>query len=96
MQVLDEAKVNANMNLPNYVPEVNNSYVIAKRASENLVKQSSLLAEIGDGSELILKDAFEDGSSLICTRCSGLVARERWTVHCTFWCPAIESTEDCD
>ena len=92
MKILDEAKANANLTF-NYVPEPSNSYLAAKRASADLIKQTSLLSEIGDGSELILKDAFEDGSSIICTRCTGLVSRERWTAHCQYWCPSIESDE---
>ena len=102
IQVLDEAKARAVLTqnnlekVENFVPKTTNSYMTAKQASEDLVQQSSLLAEIGDGSEMLLQEAFEDGSSLICTRCGGLVARERWTAHCAFWCSSAVAAASVD
>ena len=63
----------------------------ARKACDNLINQPSLLAEKGDDSEYILQAAFEDGSSLICKRCQGLVSRQRWAAHCEYWCPEIDS-----
>ncbi len=73
----------------------------ALRASDRLVQEASMLAERGDGSENILVDAFEDGSSVICQLCGGLVKRVRWNEHHTKWCPNIVVDEnihddDCD
>lgn len=61
----------------------------AIRASMELLNTPSLLLERDDGSEQILCDAFEDGSSVICKRCGGLVKRLRWDAHCELWCSAI-------
>lgn len=53
-------------------------------ATEVLLSQDSLLKEQGNAE--ILKDAFEDGSSIICKSCGGLIARHRWNDHIMFWC----------
>lgn len=68
----------------------------ALKASKELALQPSLLQERGDGSENILRDAFEDGSSVICKRCGGLVKSARWSDHCTLWCSAIDEEVDCN
>ena len=52
-----------------------------------LLESPSLLSEAGD--EDILRDAYVDGSSVICTKCRGLVKKERWTAHRSQWCPAL-------
>jgi hypothetical protein len=67
----------------------------ALKASKELAKAPSLLQERGDGSENILCDAFEDGSSVICKRCGGLVKSARWSDHCTLWCSEIDEELDC-
>jgi formamidopyrimidine-DNA glycosylase len=51
------------------------------------------LSDRCDGSEQILRDAFEDGSSVICTRCGGLVKSVRWEAHSSTWCPAIQDAD---
>ena len=48
---------------------------------------STLLA--AHGREDILSDAFQDGSSVFCRQCHGLVARTRWNAHRSLWCPAL-------
>jgi hypothetical protein len=65
----------------------------AVNACRQLVKSPSCLQELGD--QDLLRQAFEDGSSVICQRCTGLVPRDRWGAHCDIWCPALESQEDC-
>jgi hypothetical protein len=61
------------------------------------MNEDTLLSERGD--EEILKDAFEDGSSLVCRKCGGLVAKVRWDSHASTWCPALPESsmdlEDC-
>ena len=42
----------------------------------------------------ILQAAFEDGSSLICSRCKGLIKKERWQSHAEMWCPALNNGDD--
>ena len=67
---------------------------LALKNSKDLVSSSSILKDMGDSD--ILKDAFEDGSSVICVRCNSLVKRTRWEVHSTKWCPFIKSTSNDD
>lgn len=43
------------------------------------------------GNEDILKDAFEDGSSVVCRQCGGLISVARWSAHKEFWCTESES-----
>ena len=52
--------------------------------------ENSILQEREDGSEEVLLDAFQDGSSVICKLCKSLVKKDRWDVHQTIWCPAIQ------
>ena len=58
--------------------------------------EDSILQERGDGSEDILLDAFQDGSSIVCKLCNALINKDRWDVHQTVWCPAIQSHDDED
>jgi len=58
----------------------------------SLGEEGSLLKE--RGAEDILCDAFADGSSVLCRKCTGLVSRARWNAHKTKWCPAIMSEHD--
>ena len=55
---------------------------------------SPILQERGDGSEEILVDAFEDGSSVICKLCKSLVKKNRWDAHRDIWCPSIDGGEN--
>ncbi|KAH9253342.1 hypothetical protein BASA81_008693 [Batrachochytrium salamandrivorans] len=53
-----------------------------------LEQEPSMLAE--RGKEGLLAAALQDGSSVVCRKCSGLVKRERWEAHCSLWCPALD------
>jgi hypothetical protein len=44
----------------------------------------------------ILQDAFRDGSSVYCRKCSGLVARSRWDAHASMWCPSLPDVDSYD
>ena len=56
----------------------------AQAALETLLGRESILGE-----ELrkdhILQAAFEDGSSVICNHCNGLIKRDRWGAHVARW-----------
>ena len=62
------------------------------RCCDELRHGDSLLVETGD--EDILIDAFQDGSSVICQRCHGLISVERAEAHAMRWCPALENSSD--
>ena len=65
----------------------------ARRMSVLLVNdQQTMLYERGD--EEILRQAFEDGSSVVCTRCNALVPRSRFTQHQLYWCEEATGGED--
>ncbi len=59
-----------------------------RKCCEDLINQDTLLSEMGD--EEILIDAFQDGSSVVCQRCGGLVSVERAESHSLYWCEALE------
>ena len=59
--------------------------------SDLAAQTNSIVAERDPSRTAVLQDAFVDGSSVVCTRCSALVARSRWTAHSTMWCDALES-----
>ncbi len=50
-------------------------------------REETLLSERGQ--EDVLRDAFQDGSSVVCHMCGGLVARARWESHSELWCPSL-------
>jgi hypothetical protein len=63
----------------------------ADQISRALMREKSLLAE--QGLHEFLKDAFMDGSSVVCHLCGQLIARVRWTSHSLMWCPALPESD---
>jgi hypothetical protein len=56
----------------------------------NLVENESILgSELGD--EQILLDAFQDGSSVVCSKCQGLISLDRAEKHAKYWCPMADT-----
>jgi len=60
-------------------------------SAELLHDDSTILGERGESE--ILRDAFEDGSSFVCTACGGLVACDRVDAHRRFWCSEAPDNE---
>jgi hypothetical protein len=69
---------------------------VALRAIQNVIDAPSLLGDRQDGSEEILRDAFQDGSSIICKQCGGLVKGDRWEAHRDYWCDALPKEDNDD
>ena len=86
IRILDEAKkrVDDDYALRDQSLAVTN----AANAIRSILEQDCLLSEMGQ--EDILRDAFEDGSSIICQKCSGLVSQTRWEAHKNKWCPSFD------
>lgn len=84
MRVLDAANNRAKIEKEREIRES-----IAK-CCEQLVESDSLLCEMGD--EEILLDAFQDGSSVICQNCQGLISVDRAESHSKRWCPALTNS----
>ena len=63
----------------------------ADQISRALMREKSLLAE--QGLQDFLKDAFMDGSSVVCHMCGQLIARDRWTSHSELWCPSLPDSD---
>lgn len=78
--------------------EYNRSIKLAERLCDQLVEEETILSE--RGREDILVDAFKDGSSVVCPRCSSLIPRVRAEAHAKWWCSEavgeIDSDEDND
>ena len=95
MKVLSQAKESQKTLLDNIAKQPSlSSAEELQLATNKLISEPSLLSEMGDGSEVLLQQAFEDGSSIICKKCQGLVSRERWTKHVEIWCPALDDQVD--
>jgi hypothetical protein len=47
------------------------------------------------GRQHLLQQAMEDGSSVVCSKCGDMIARDRWTQHTQYWCSSIEE-KSCD
>jgi hypothetical protein len=88
IRILDQAKKKAeeDATMQNQLEVDSLSY--ATNAIEKIQEEDCFLSERGE--EDILKDAFQDGSSIICQKCGGLVKAERWKAHSDSWCPALE------
>ncbi len=63
----------------------------ANQISRALMREKSFLAE--QGLQDFLKDAFMDGSSVVCHLCGQLISRERWLSHSQMWCPALPDSD---
>ena len=61
----------------------------AQHNSKRLVRDDSILKDRQEST--ILRDAFEDGSSVICVRCKSLIKRTRWNAHRDLWCPELDN-----
>jgi len=44
------------------------------------------------GKQDILRQAMEDGSSVVCTKCNAMVSAMRWQQHRDYWCSSIVET----
>ena len=89
--MLDEAKARADAR---YNAEVGRQTDVARRMVQNLLQQDTILQEIGD--EDLLRQAFEDGSSVVCRRCEALVPAARWEQHRDVWCSALSDQDGSD
>lgn len=63
----------------------------AERLCCILENQDTFLSE--RGAEDILRDAFEDGSSIVCTHCGDLISRARWRAHVDLWCSKLPPSD---
>ena len=83
MNVLEKAKMQVEAESKG--KEHEDALEVARRMSMLLVEdKDTFLYQRGD--EHILKDAFEDGSSVVCSKCSMLVPRARFMQHSLYWC----------
>ncbi|KAJ1449921.1 hypothetical protein M885DRAFT_622112 [Pelagophyceae sp. CCMP2097] len=88
---LDRAKGNADRArhreraLHPHLSEADAAELAAARMVRNdMLQRESLVAEQGRAE--LLQDAFDDGSSVVCTRCGDLVSLRRWDAHKARWC----------
>jgi RNA polymerase-binding transcription factor DksA len=89
MQVLEEAKAEREYERKSMV----DAMAQARQMSRRLVNEETILSERGE--QIILRDAFEDGSSVVCSRCGSLVPTVRAEKHSLYWCEfASNSLED--
>mmetsp|Transcript_28801 Transcript_28801/g.27584 ORF Transcript_28801/g.27584 Transcript_28801/m.27584 type:complete len:161 (-) Transcript_28801:692-1174(-) len=94
IRILDQAKKKAEEDATMQDQEAADCLSYATNAIEKIQEEDCFLSQRGE--EDILKDAFQDGSSLICQKCGGLVKAERWEAHSDSWCPALEGASDSD
>ena len=91
MDVLEGAKRRADEEAA--ASQRNDAHEVALRMSRLLeADKSTLLYE--QGLSQVLRSAFEDGSSVICSACNALVPRARFTQHQLYWCEHATGGED--
>lgn len=84
LQVLDEAKKAAKERgymTEEEFAELNGTLEGADATEEPIISER--------GKEQILRDAYADGSSILCKRCGALVPVKRKSNHDQFWCEAL-------
>ena len=59
-----------------------------------MLEKDSILKD--EGGADILKVAMENGSSVVCSKCGALIARDRWEAHRDKWCPMLTDDDDSD
>ena len=60
----------------------------ARAICDDMLQRDSILKDEREGS-VILRHAMESGSSVVCVRCGGLFARDRFDAHRDYWCPKL-------
>jgi hypothetical protein len=92
MQVLEEAKAKADKEYERRA--MVDAFAQAREISRRLVREETILSERGE--QIILKDAFEDGSSVVCSKCGSLVPANRAENHSLYWCEFASKPVDDD
>mmetsp|Transcript_86515 Transcript_86515/g.253248 ORF Transcript_86515/g.253248 Transcript_86515/m.253248 type:complete len:140 (-) Transcript_86515:80-499(-) len=59
----------------------------ATQVCEEILRRGGILAERGRGA--VLRQALEDGTSVVCTHCGALVAQPRMEAHRARWCAML-------
>ena len=91
MDVLEGAKRRADEEAA--ASEHADAHTVALRMSRLLeADKTTLLYE--QGLSQVLRSAFEDGSSVVCSACNALVPRARFTQHQLYWCEHATGGED--
>ena len=67
----------------------------AVRMVQQLVSDESTVL-FAQGNQHLLQQAMEDGSSVVCSKCGGMVPAARWQQHAAYWCQAVEDEEHKD
>ena len=66
-----------------------------RMVQELLADESTLLFQ--QGNQHLLQQAMEDGSSVVCARCNGMIPAARWQQHAQYWCSeSINNPEEED
>ena len=60
-------------------------------ARDEMLEKDSILKDEGD--EQILKEAMENGSSVVCKQCGELIAFSRVEAHHDKWCPILPNVD---
>ena len=90
---MDQVRAALGDDIAEHVLDVDTRRQQAIQVTQELLQdESSLLFE--QGKQDLLRQTMEDGSSIICTKCSGVVPSERWRQHQEYWCEAIVPDED--
>lgn len=59
---------------------------------ELLTDESTYLYK--QGREDLLRQTMQDGSSIVCSKCSAVVSSQRWQQHQLYWCQALPEKEE--
>jgi hypothetical protein len=90
-QAMDRLNVALGPEITRHVVDRQTRWEQAVHMVEQLLQDESTLL-YQQGKQHILQQALEDGSSVVCSLCNGMVPVTRWQQHQEYWCEAVENT----
>jgi hypothetical protein len=97
MSIIDEAKATMRKEAEMGHEKLNEEDLIAAAQKMSAYLQRDETTILFESSRTdILRDAFEDGSSVVCKACGSLISRARAENHSKFWCEAVDHNMDED
>lgn len=90
---MDRIRSELGDDVANHIKDVQGRRERAAQAVRDMMEDDSTVLAEG-GRQDLLRQAMEDGSSVMCTRCQGLIPAGRWQQHQRFWCEASGNGSD--
>eukprot|EP00977_Amphora_coffeiformis_P010561 scaffold2482_cov166-Amphora_coffeaeformis.AAC.27 len=84
-QAMERIRQELGSDIANHVLDRQGRIERAMRMVQQLLADESTLL-FQQGNQHLLQQAMEDGSSVVCTKCNGMIPAARWQQHAQYWC----------